>query len=406
MLSLTHAKRLIDLLAAVQILKFNPYATEARMISSQDGLSGSISAAGATSKNLFAIVQRFNCAFAMNSLRIHVLLAILVAQHLATPAARAESPAAEMALAANNFLAALNPELKAKAVFEFKGQERVNWHFVPMPRKGLPFKEMSPAQRHLAYALLHSALSQRGYFKAVTIMSLEQVLYDLENQASHRDAELYYFSIFGKPGPDAWGWRVEGHHLSLNFTVRGDIVIAATPSFLGSNPAEVRAGPRQGLRVLAQEEDLGRRLVKSLDDQQRAVAIISTNAPRDVITGNSRTARALAPVGLPAAQMNASQRDQLKALIGEYIGRTRPAMAETEWAKIQAAGWEKVSFAWAGALEPGHGHYYRVQGPTFLLEYDNTQNEANHIHTVWRDLGNDFGDDTLRRHYEQVPHGK
>ena len=342
----------------------------------------------------------------MKSIRILVWLTILCAHQFATTFAHAESPAAEMALAANNFMSALSPGQRAKAVFEFKSEERVNWHFVPMPRKGLPFKEMSPAQRHLAHALLNSALSQRGYFKAATIMSLEQVLYDLEKQAAHRDAELYYFSLFGKPGPDGWGWRVEGHHLSLNFTVRGDIVLAATPSFLGSNPAEVQAGPRQGLRVLAQEEDLGRQLVKSLDDKQRAVAIITTNAPRDVITGDSRKARALEPAGLPAAQMNASQRDRLKALIWEYIGRTRSEVAETEWTKIQSAGWEKVSFAWAGALDPGQGHYYRVQGPTFLLEYDNTQNNANHIHTVWRDFDNDFGDDTLRQHYEQVPHGK
>ena len=342
----------------------------------------------------------------MKTYRILVWLTIVCSQALATYFARAASPATEMAVAANNFTAALSPEQQAKALFEFTSEERVNWHFVPMPRKGLSFKEMSPAQRHLAHALLNSALSQRGYFKAATIMSLEQVLFDLEKQAAHRDAELYYFSIFGKPGPDGWGLRVEGHHLSLNFTVRGDTVLAATPSFLGSNPAEIRVGPRQGLRVLAQEEDLGRRLVKSLDAKQRAVAVIATNAPRDVITGDSRKVRALEPVGLLAAQMNASQRDLLKALIWEYIGRTRSEVAETEWAKIQTAGWEKVAFAWAGTLDPGQGHYYRVQGPAFLLEYDNTQNDANHIHAVWRDFDNDFGDDALRQHYEKVPHEK
>lgn len=311
-----------------------------------------------------------------------------------------------MAVAANNFLSALSPELRAKAVFELKSDERVSWHFVPMPRKGLPFKEMSPAGQHLAHVLLNSALSQRGYFKAATIMSLEEVLHDLENQAPHRDADLYYFSIFGTPGLDVWGCRVEGHHLSLNFTLRGDTVIASTPSFLGTNPAEVQAGPRQGLRVLAQEEDLGRRLVKSLDQKQRGVAILATNAPRDVITGDSRKVRALEPAGLPVAQMNAPQRDLLQALVWEYIGRTRTEVAEIEWKKIQDTGWEKVSFAWAGALEPGQGHYYRVQGPTFLLEYDNTQNNANHIHTVWRNFENDFGYDALREHYEKVPHGK
>jgi len=342
----------------------------------------------------------------MNSLRIRILLAVLCIVPLVTAIVHAETPAAAMALTANNFLSALSPELRAKAVFEFKSDERVNWHFVPQPRLGLPFKEMSPAQSHLAHALLSSALSQRGYFKAATIMSLEQVLHELENQAPHRDAGLYYFSIFGTPGRNAWGWRVEGHHLSLNFTIRGDAVLAVTPSFLGSNPAEVKAGPRQGLRVLAQEEDLGRRLVKSLDELQRATAIVITNAPRDIITGNARKAWALAPVGLPVARMNAPQRDLLQALIWEYVGRTRPELAETQWTKIQNAGWEKVSFVWVGGFEPGQGHYYRVQGPTFLLEYDNTQNDANHVHAVWRDFENDFGEDALREHYDQVPHEK
>ncbi len=342
----------------------------------------------------------------MNMIRIGFLLAIFCALEFASISVRADSPAAEMAATANNFLAALSPESRAKATFEFANEERANWHFVPMPRKGLPLKEMSPAQRHLAYALLNSALSHRGYFKATTIMSLEQVLFELENQAAHRDAELYYFSIFGKPGPEAWGWRVEGHHLSLNFTIRGRTVVAVTPSFLGSNPAEVRTGSRQGLRVLASEEDLGRQLVKLLDQKQRQVAIIATNAPRDVITGDSRKVRALEPVGLPVSQMSEAQRDLLKTLIWEYIGRTRSEVAETEWSRLQDAGWEKVAFAWAGGLEHGQGHYYRVQGPTFLLEYDNTQNNANHVHTVWRSFEDDFGEDTLRKHYEQVPHGK
>ena len=352
------------------------------------------------------MLKWFNCACGMNSLRILVLLASLFAHQSATISVRAELPAAEMAAAANNFLSALSPELRAKATFDFKSDERLNWHFVPMPRQGLPFKEMSPAQKQLAHVLLNSALSHRGYFKAATIMSLEQVLYDLEKQAPHRDAELYYFSIFGTPGPNAWGWRVEGHHLSLNFTVGGDKVIAATPSFLGANPAEVLVGPRRGLRVLAQEEDRGHELLKSFDDKQRSVVIFTTNAPREVITGDSRKARVLDSVGLPAAQMKARQRDLLKALIREYLGRVRPELAETAWTKIEDAGWEKVSFAWAGGQESGEPHYYRVQGPTFLLEYDNTQNNANHVHTVWRDFENDFGEDALRQHYQQDPHGK
>ena len=311
-----------------------------------------------------------------------------------------------MAEAAGNFMAALTPEQKAKAGFELQSNERVNWHFVPQPRKGLPLGEMSPSQKHLAQVLLNSVLSHRGYFKALTIMSLEQILFDLENKAAHRNAELYYFSVFGAPGKDVWGWRVEGHHLSLNFLACGDEVLATTPSVLGTNPAEVRAGPRAGLRVLAQEEELGWKLIKSLDAGQRAVAIITNSAPRDVITGDARKVSPLEPVGIPAAKLARTQRGLLEALIKEFIGRNRAEVADADWAKIEKSGWNKISFAWAGGLEPGQGHYYRVQGPTFLLEFDNTQNDANHVHAVWRDFANDFGEDVLRKHYEQVKHQK
>ena len=309
-----------------------------------------------------------------------------------------------MAEAAGNFMAALTPEQKAKAGFELQSNERVNWHFVPQPRKGLPLGEMSPSQKHLAQVLLNSVLSHRGYFKALTIMSLEQILFDLENKAAHRNAELYYFSVFGAPGKDVWGWRVEGHHLSLNFLACGDEVLATTPSFLGTNPAEVRAGPRAGLRVLAQEEELGWKLIKSLDAGQRAVAIITNSAPRDVITGDARKVSPLEPVGIPAAKLARTQQGLLEALIKEFIGRNRAEVADADWAKIEKSGWNKISFAWAGGLEPGQGHYYRVQGPTFLLEFDNTQNDANHVHAVWRDFKNDFGRDLLGEHYQEFPH--
>lgn len=336
-----------------------------------------------------------------------IALALLLFSALSAmvSSARAQAPGAAIAEAANNFIATLTPEQRTKAVFELKSDERVNWHFIPKARNGLPCADMSPAQRHLAHALLATTLSHRGYFKAATIMSLEQVLFDLENKAPHRNAELYYFSFFGKPGQDVWGWRAEGHHLSLNFTVRGDTVLA-TPSFMGSNPAEVLAGPRQGLRILAKEDDLGRQLVKSFDDAQRKLAVITNTAPSDIITSNARKAKRLEPAGLPVARMNKSQREILHALIDEYIARNRAEVARADWAKIEKAGWDQTSFAWAGGLDRGQGHYYRVQGPTFLLEYDNTQNNANHIHAVWRDFENDFGDDLLLKHYEQTPHAK
>jgi len=331
---------------------------------------------------------------------------VFLALQLLSFRALAHTPGEEMAEAAENFLAALTPDQKAKAVYEFKHDERLDWHFIPKPRKGLPFKEMTPPQRLLAHALLSSGLSQRGYMKATTIMSLEQILYDLEDKAPHRDADLYFVTVFGQPGKSFWGWRVEGHHLSLNFALDGDQVLAVTPSFFGANPAQIQAGPRKGLRTLADEEDLARQLVKSLSTEQRSVAIVATNAPRDIITGSDRKAHALEPVGIPAKNLNADQRELLLKLIKEYVFRYRPEIAEADLKAIQEAGEDKIQFAWAGGLESGQGHYYRIQGPSFLMEYDNTQDGANHIHSVWRDLLNDFGEDLLRKHYDQVPHAK
>lgn len=336
----------------------------------------------------------------MNSPQRIVVLLALVALELSSVSVRAQSPGAELATAANNFLVALTAEQRSKTVFELKSEERINFHFVPRTRNGLPFKEMTPAQKHLAHALLNSVLSHRGFYKVATLMSVEQVLFELENSAAHRDADLYYVTVFGTPGQDVWGWRMEGHHLSMNFTVRGDTVLATTPSFIGINPAEVQRGPRKGLRVLAVEEDLGRQLAKSLDENQRKLGIFSTTAPRDIITGAARKVKPLEPAGLLATQLNSEQRELLKKLIQEYVNRHRTEIAEADRKRIEAAGWQNITFAWAGGLEPGQGHYYRIQGPTFLLEYDNTQNNANHIHTVWRDFENDFGEDALRKHYE------
>jgi len=328
---------------------------------------------------------------------------------LSISAARlAAGPGTEMAGAATNFLNALTAEQQAKATYAFKDEERFDWHFIPKERKGLPFKEMTSAQQALAHALLSTGMSQRGYVKAVTIMSLEQILKDLEQgKGPERNPERYFFTIFGTPGgPEPWAWRVEGHHLSLNFVVRGDEVLAATPAFFGTNPAEVRDGPRKGLQVLGEEEALGFQFLRSLTAEQQTTAIVTNVAPNEMITGNSRKAQLINPPGLAAGGMTDAQKHLLRELISSFANRHRPEVAEADMAKIQTAGFDQVHFAWAGATEPGTGHYYRVQGPTFLLEFDNTQNNANHVHSVWRDLANDFGDDILRRHYEEVPHGK
>ena len=342
----------------------------------------------------------------MNPFQAFVMCSLLLTT--ATVVAAANPAAEEMEAAARNFLAMLSPQQRTAAVFPLQDGERQNWHFIPKPRRGLPFKEMTPGQRHLAHALIATGLSDRGYVKAVTIMSLDDVLKELEQgKGPVRDPDLYYLSVFGEPGGhDPWGWRVEGHHLSLNFTLVDGNVVSVTPSFFGSNPAQVLEGPRKGLRVLASEEDLGRQLLKSLTNDQKKTAIIATESPREIVTGNSRKAELGPPQGLPVASMDESQTRLVIELVRDYVFRHRPAIAEQDLQKIEKAGWKKIYFAWAGGAEPGQGHYYRLQGPTFVMEFDNTQNDANHIHTVWRDFESDFGLDLLRLHYDQTPHPK
>jgi uncharacterized protein DUF3500 len=312
-----------------------------------------------------------------------------------------------MRAGAVNFLAALNPAQASKARFDFASEERMNWHFIPRERKGLPFKEMEPAQQRLAHAFLSAGLSQRGYMKATTVMSLEAILKELEQgRGPARDSELYFFSVFGEPSDSkTWGWRVEGHHLSLNFTLAEGQLVASTPSFFGSNPAEVRDGPRQGLRALAGEEDRARSLLQALDEKQRTVAVFEKQAPKDILSSNSRRADVGPPIGLPAARMNKKQAELLTALIEEYAGNMPPDVAAARLDQLRRAGLDKIHFAWAGPLERGQPHYYRVQGPTFLIEYDNTQNNANHVHAVWRNYDGDFGLDLLGMHLK-ASHGK
>jgi hypothetical protein len=332
-----------------------------------------------------------------------VLAALLLAGRV-----QAHTPAEEMAEAAADFVKLLTPAQKERGCFKWEDAERENWHFVPKVRLGVTVGSMDAAQRQAAWHLLATTLSARGLEKSTNIMSLETTLKEIEgpNGRMVRDPVLYYFSIFGTPSATGtWGWRVEGHHLSLNFTlVKGEF--AGTPSFLGTNPAEVRSGPRQGLRILAAEEDLGRQVLNSLRPAQRTRALVSTNAPADILTTNRRRIAPLNPAGLPAADLDPEQLKLLQSLVAEYVNRHRPELATRDLEKIRAAGWAKVSFGWAGSWEPGKGQYYRVQGPTFLLEYDNTQNQANHIHTVWRDFQNDFGDDLLHQHYQEshTPH--
>jgi hypothetical protein len=310
-----------------------------------------------------------------------------------------------MAAAARTLLETLRPELRRDAVLPFADENRKDWHYVPRSRRGVSLKQMNAAERSAAHDLLRAGLSERGYEKTAGVIALEAILREIETFGFRRDPELYWLSIFGTPSPSApWGWRFEGHHLSLNFSASTGELVAATPSFFGANPARVPEGrPRAGWRLLQAEEDLARRLLAILDSVQRAAAVISTDAPSEIFMTPGR--RLPPPVaGLPYAQMNAAQQELLLALIGEYVGNLRPAAAQAQWQRIRAAGLDGIRFAWAGGTARGEGHYYRLQGPTFVIEYDNTQDRANHIHTVWRDSANDFGEDLLARHYRESPH--
>jgi hypothetical protein len=308
-----------------------------------------------------------------------------------------------MAKAASAFLAALDSSKRTKANLPFNFEERLDWHFVPRERRGVPIKEMSSEERHAALVLLRSSLSERGLKKVDTILHLEEVLFAIEGRAI-RDPELYYFTVFGEPSEQGvWGWRYEGHHVSLNWTVIHGRLVASTPQFLGANPADVGDGPQKGTRALAAEEDVGRALVKSFRTDQRAQGILSREAPEDILTGSSREAAIQADRGIPYGKLTQDQQGLLLSLIQEYASTQPSSVAQARLARVKSE-LPKVRFAWMGGLEKGQGHYYSVQGTTFLIEYDNTQDNANHIHCVWREFKGDWGKDLLAEHYRTAPH--
>lgn len=329
--------------------------------------------------------------------------------------------------AALEFLNTLSRQLRNKAMIPFDAwDERSNWHFLPTltpsspisfrqnlhERRGVSIKEMNSEQRLAAHALLRSALSTQGYLKATGIIFLEEVLRETETALgadSHitalRDPELYFFTIFGEPSEDApWGWRVEGHHLSLHFTSATNELAATAPMFMGTNPAVISHGIHAGASVLAAEAGIARELLKSLNNQQLAQAIIEATAPENIVTGNSRKASLGRPVGISASKLIGAPRELLIRLVQEYINNWRSDFADRELKRITSSGMERIHFAWAGSTELGRPHYYRIHSPKLLIEYDNTQNNANHIHTVYRDLENDFGVDMLRQHYKVGGH--
>ncbi|MFM7321122.1 MAG: DUF3500 domain-containing protein [Armatimonadota bacterium] len=317
--------------------------------------------------------------------------------------------------AANAFLATLTPEQKALASFPFADDEQSKWKFVPGDdRKGFPMWDMGADQQAAALDLLATCMSAEGVQRSNTIREMENVLLQIENaNPRYRNAKKYYVSIFGQPSRDGlWGWRFEGHHQSLHWTLKGDRIVASTPQFFGTNPARIPAGlPLAGTEVLRSEQELGRAMVLGLDPERRAKAVVETVAPPDILTGDRRRIEALDDFGVRWSELAPDQRKRLMAVIDAHTAAMPKAEARRRVDAMRKAGMDAVRFAWMGSTEPGKGHYYRVQGPTFVIEYDNTQNNANHVHDVWRDFEGDFGrgsarsaagsygPDVLARHY-------
>jgi hypothetical protein len=313
----------------------------------------------------------------------------------------ASSSANLMASIIRLFLSSLNSEQREKFLLTFDDDNRYDWHYVPRPRKGIPLKDLNEEQLDAARTLMRSGLGEAGFKKANNIISLEEILREIENDPKKRDPKLYYLTLFGSPNNQKpWGWRLEGHHISLNYTIVNGHHISSTPAFLGTNPAEVKHGPRKGLRVLSAEEDIARSLLLALEHEQRSKTIISSSAPADILSGNAKRVDPLQPAGLSVNRMSQKQTELLIGLLKEYAETMPIDIARKRLDRVESAGIGNIFFAWAGELERGRPHYYRVQGPSFLIEYDNTQNNANHAHSVWRDFDGDFGHDLLASHYK------
>lgn len=290
----------------------------------------------------------------------------------------------------------------------FTDAARSDWHYTPRRRAGIAWKDMSAAQREKTTALLGSALTDAGLNKVRAVMALEIALRKLETFGSSRDPENYAIAIFGAPksGSAHWGWRIEGHHLSLHFTLEGDRYVATLPQFMGANPAvvprDIEQGPRAGTRVLGSEEDLARKLLRSLDAKERSVALFDSQPYGDIVTRNRAQLSPLAPVGVELGELSAAKQALLLELVTVFAEHLRPELAEARLARVRAGGLASIRFGWAGSPAPGKPHYFRIQGPRFLIELDNSG--GNHIHSVWRDFDGDWGRDILGEHYSAAPH--
>jgi hypothetical protein len=332
--------------------------------------------------------------------RLALVIVVVTVLGVGAQLAEQARPEVAMAAAAQRLLSTLDDAGRKRIQFGFDSDERFNWHFVPRERKGLPLKDMTEAQRGAAMDLLRTGLSTAGVEKGETIRRLELVLRAMENRMS-RDPEMYFFTIFGDPASATWAWRYEGHHLAQNWTIARGRAVASSPSFWGANPAEVETGEMKGVRALVGEADLAWALLDKLTAAERAAVLQPGAAPNDILTAASRKAAPLDPVGLLVKDMSPNTRTMFMRLLEYHASSQHSAVAPERMSRIRSAGLDTIRFAWIGATArvPRAAHYYRIQGPTFLIEYDNTQNGANHQHIVWRDFNGDFGADLLAQHY-------
>lgn len=316
------------------------------------------------------------------------------------------APAQDASHAANNFISSLSKDQQLETVFPFESDERFNFHFFPKERKGITFNEMNDKQRNAAIELMRIGISESAMNKIDGIRSLENILKVIEKRLpgdKMRDPGNYHFSIFGIPDKaNIWGWRFEGHHVTFNFSSFNGHTVSGTPGFLGANPAIVSEGPSKGFELLKEEARMGFNLLNSLSADQLSKAIINQSAPNEIITFVNRKATLIHPDGISFKELTPNQQQQLLLLCKEYLNRYTKLLAEQMFKEIQTDGLENLSFAWAGSTEQkiGNPHYYRIQGPGIIIEYDNSQNNGNHVHSVIRDLKNDFGGDPLMDHYK------
>tara|TARA_R100001129_G_scaffold176885_1_gene151312 strand:- start:6188 stop:7216 length:1029 start_codon:yes stop_codon:yes gene_type:complete len=331
-----------------------------------------------------------------------LLFAGMTAAVLGAPPARAEPVDTAIAAAARAWQQAMG-DTAPSATFAFTDDERFDWAYTPGYRKGVPIRDMTPPQRAAALALMRSTLSVPGVAKAEAIMALEAVLAEVEGSSlDYRNPEKYFVSVFGAPGRYPWGWRLEGHHLSVNVTVAAHGAVSLTPVFLGTNPAEIPGGPRKGERVQRDEYVLALRLARSLNEAQRARTLLRERSLGNVVAGPGRGDALAPPEGLPADALSPPQQALLTDLIRTYVGLARDEIGRP-YMDLVRAGWADTRVAWAGPMAEGRAFYYRIHGPRILIEFDNSQGGGNHIHSLWRDPANDFGRDDLHRHYRGAP---